>query len=111
MTKESKTQSDIIKELEKPGTIVIDLIQTNRPGIPDLLRLTKTRIMPGDIPPEGIEICVASGIEVKRDGESRKPHQKDESRTLRLRAGLETVVMGPTGVMDDSDEVEAYIEF
>ena len=108
---ESKIQSKIIDSLLKPGRVVIDLIQTNKPGIADLLVLERKIIKRKDIPKGGLEICVARGIEVKRDGEQRRVDQRDTGNELEERVGFITTVLDSDGVVDDDGEVEALLDF
>ncbi len=44
MNTESKIQSKIIQDLENQGYYVLKLIQTNKPGIPDLLALKQNEV-------------------------------------------------------------------
>lgn len=65
---ESAIQSRIIKRLEKEGALVIKLVLTNVPGIPDLLALKDGH---------------ATFIEVKRPGEKPRPLQLYRHEQLR----------------------------
>jgi len=66
---ESKIQAKLIRRYERAGFLVVKLILTNKPGIPDLLLLK-----------DG----VASFVECKRCGE--KPRALQEYRINELRS-------------------------
>ena len=65
---ESKVQAKLIRRYERDGFLVVKLILTNKPGIPDLLLLK-----------DG----VASFVECKRHGEKARPLQEFRINELR----------------------------
>ncbi len=65
---ESKVQARIIKRYEQEGYMVVKLILTNKPGIPDLMLLKDGE---------------ASFIECKRQGEKPRPLQQYRIEELR----------------------------
>lgn len=73
---ESKIQAKLIRRYERDGFLVVKLILTNKPGIPDLLLLK-----------DG----VASFVECKRHGEKARPLQEyriNELRSLGFRVDV-----------------------
>jgi len=74
----SKRQTKVIKQYEKKGYYVINLIKTNKNGIADLL-------------------CLKAGqtplfIEVKEDSDSVKPLQYYRRKEL-IRLGFESIII------------------
>lgn len=65
---ESKVQAKLIRRYEREGFLVVKLILTNKPGIPDLLLLK-----------DG----VASFVECKRQGGKARPLQEYRISELR----------------------------
>lgn len=66
---EQQIQSKIIKKLESQGYYVIKLVQTNKPGIPDLIAIPRD---------SNVEF-----IEVKRPGKKPSPLQVYRMKELK----------------------------
>ena len=80
---EQKIQTKIIKKLESKGYYVIKLIQTNKPGIPDLVAIPKN---------SNVEF-----IEVKRPGNKPSPLQEYRMKELNEH-GIKTSVQESDGL-------------
>jgi hypothetical protein len=73
----SKLQTKTIKEYESQGYYVINLIKTNKNGIPDLLCLK--------------ENCKPLFIEIKEKGDTVKPLQEYRQKEL-INLGFQSII-------------------
>jgi Holliday junction resolvase len=82
----SELQEKISKQLESEGWYVINLISTNRNGIPDLM---------------AIKNGVSKFIEIKGSGDRLSSLQRRRIKELRA-IGCEVLVIGPAGIIEDT---------
>lgn len=75
---ESKIQRSLIKKYESEGYMVVKLILTNKPGIPDLMLLKDGKV---------------KFVEVKRPKENPRPLQEYRIRELKT-LGFDVVIAG-----------------